>query len=255
MHGKKLRWCARCCSEATEPTVRAARFPIAGGHYAGHRRADQSARGYGSGSLCRDPPGRGRGHGGVPTLQKKLNLHYCAVARPVRFGSVDQRGSTPSTRASRAATARRQIDDDHRLESATYPVLKFVDGEIRRVDEPALTAVNMRLRDDYTQDCASAGCDAGTRSSPHRFRLQARVAACRLPWPDRRVQGHKGDARGRDARRGRLEKRSRKWLPSTQDGDFIARLMSPESEPGRIRRLDRRRSRSASTTSPAILNT
>ena len=33
-------------------------------------------------------------------------------------------------------------------------MLKLVDGEIKRVDEPALTALNMRLRDDYTQDCA-----------------------------------------------------------------------------------------------------
>ena len=32
-------------------------------------------------------------------------------------------------------------------------MLKLVDGEIKRVDEPALTAVNMRLRDDYTADC------------------------------------------------------------------------------------------------------
>ena len=33
-------------------------------------------------------------------------------------------------------------------------MLKLVDGEIKRVDEPALTALNMRLRDDYTHDCA-----------------------------------------------------------------------------------------------------
>ena len=32
-------------------------------------------------------------------------------------------------------------------------MLKLVDGKIKRVDEPALTALNMRLRDDYTQDC------------------------------------------------------------------------------------------------------
>ena len=32
-------------------------------------------------------------------------------------------------------------------------MLKLVDGEIMRVDEPALTALNMRLRDDYTADC------------------------------------------------------------------------------------------------------
>ena len=59
----------------------------------------------------------------------------------------------PSTPASRAATSETQIDDDHQLKNATYPVLKLVDGVIKRVDEPALTALNMRLRDDYTQDC------------------------------------------------------------------------------------------------------
>jgi len=31
--------------------------------------------------------------------------------------------------------------------------MKLVDGQIKMVDEPALTALNMRLRDDYTQDC------------------------------------------------------------------------------------------------------
>ena len=31
---------------------------------------------------------------------------------------------------------------------------KLVDGQIKMVDEPALTAINMRLRDDYVADCA-----------------------------------------------------------------------------------------------------
>ena len=43
-------------------------------------------------------------------------------------------------------------------------MLKFVNGEIKQVDEPALTALNMRLRDDYTADCDNGMC-AGTRSS------------------------------------------------------------------------------------------
>jgi benzoyl-CoA 2,3-epoxidase subunit B len=33
-------------------------------------------------------------------------------------------------------------------------VLKLVGGNIGLVDEPALTALNMRLRDDYSTDCA-----------------------------------------------------------------------------------------------------
>ena len=88
----------------------------------------------------------------LPTIQKKLNLHYSL--------SLDLFGSEVSTNAANAFNAgikgrykETQIEDDHRLQNATYPVLKLVDGEIKRVDEPALTALNMRLRDDYTQDC------------------------------------------------------------------------------------------------------
>src|SRR5258707_10224351 len=89
----------------------------------------------------------------LPTIQKKLNLHYSL--------SLDLFGSEVSTNAANAFNAgvkgryqETKIDDDHRLAQSTYPVLKLVDGVIKRVDEPALTALNMRLRDDYTNDCA-----------------------------------------------------------------------------------------------------
>ncbi len=95
---------------------------------------------------------RGLGVIDLPTIQKKLNLHYSL--------SLDLFGSEVSTNAANSFNAglkgrfqETKIDDDHRLEHSTYPVLKLVDGEIKRVDEPALTAVNMRLRDDYTADC------------------------------------------------------------------------------------------------------
>src|ERR1700675_858830 len=89
----------------------------------------------------------------LPTIQKKLNLHYSLA--------LDLFGSEVSTNAANAFNAslkgrfqETKIEDDHRLQNSTYPVLKLVNGEIKRVDEPALTALNMRLRDDYTQDCA-----------------------------------------------------------------------------------------------------
>ena len=89
----------------------------------------------------------------LPTIQKKLNLHYTL--------SLDLFGSEVSTNAANAFNAglkgrfrETAIEDDHKLENDIYPVLKFVNGEIKLVDEPALTALNMRLRDDYTRDCA-----------------------------------------------------------------------------------------------------
>ncbi|MBT2863333.1 hypothetical protein, partial [Staphylococcus coagulans] len=88
----------------------------------------------------------------LPTIQKKLNLHYTL--------SLDLFGSEVSTNAANAFNTgikgryhETQIDDDHQLKNSTYPVLKLINGEIKLVDEPALTALNMRLRDDYSQDC------------------------------------------------------------------------------------------------------
>ena len=118
----------------------------------------------------------------LPTIQKKLNLHYTL--------SLDLFGSEMSTNAANTFTAglkgrfqETKIDDDHRLEHATYPVLKFVDGEIKRVDEPALTAINMRLRDDYTADC-QRGIDRWNKIIDKTgVAVQTRTAPCRLPPP------------------------------------------------------------------------
>ena len=77
------------------------------------------------------------------TIQKKLNLHYSL--------SLDLFGSEVSTNAANAYNngikgryQETRIQDDHRLTDDIYPVLKMVNGEIKRVDEPALTALNMR---------------------------------------------------------------------------------------------------------------
>ena len=167
----------------------------------------------------------------LPTLQKKLNLHYTL--------SLDLFGSEVSTNAANVFNAslkgrhrEAKIDDDHRLENATYPVLKLVDGAIRLVDEPALTALNMRLRDDYSADCAK-GIE----------RWNKIIARCgvdfRLELPH--VAFHRGIGEFSDARAtpaGELidaaawERQRDQWLPSQADGDFITALMTPVREPG-----------------------
>jgi benzoyl-CoA 2,3-dioxygenase component B len=169
----------------------------------------------------------------LPTIQKKLNLHYSL--------SLDLFGSEVSTNAANSFNAglkgryqETKIEDDHRLEQATYPVLKLVDGAIKRVDEPALTALNMRLRDDYTTDCAKGllrwnkiitthGIDF-TIALPH-------VAFHRAigEFKDVRAtpQGDLMDASAWEQRRG-------EWLPSPDDGVFIASLMRPVTEAGQF---------------------
>ena len=169
----------------------------------------------------------------LPTMQKKLNLHYTL--------SLDLFGSEVSTNAANTFTAglkgrfqEAKIQDDHKLESATYPVLKLVDGEIKRVDEPALTAINMRLRDDYTADC-QRGLDRWNKIID-RIGVPFKLA---LPH----VGFHRQIGEFKDAKvspDGTLiddaawAREQSKWLPSRDDGEFIGSLMKPVTEPGQF---------------------
>ena len=162
----------------------------------------------------------------LPTIQKKANLHFSL--------SLDLFGSEVSTNAANFYNAglkgrfmETKIDDDHVLTNATYPVLKFVDGQIRMVDEPALTALNMRLRDDYVKDCQGGvgrwnkviektGVNFQLKLPSVAFHRQigefARVEAS----PDGKLMTEADWIRMRD-----------QWLPSSEDGEFIRSLMRP----------------------------
>ena len=168
----------------------------------------------------------------LPTLQKKANLHYSL--------SLDLFGSEVSTNAANFYTAglkgrfnETKIEDDHALVRATYPVLKLVGSEIRTVEEPALTAINMRLRDDYAKDC-QGGVNRWNKiieKSGIKFQLSLPSVAFNRgigafrdieASPDGRVLSREEWAAQRD-----------RWLPSRSDGDFIASLMQPCWDRGR----------------------
>lgn len=162
----------------------------------------------------------------LPTLQKKANLHYSL--------SLDLFGSEVSTNAANAFSSgvkgryrETKIEDDHRLSDSTYPVLKLVDGELKTVDEPALTALNMRLRDDYERDC-TRGMGRWNRvieKAGLQFNFQlAHVAFNR----------HVGEFKNSQATPSGILLGDRDWqaqcdnyLPTAQDGAFVQSLMQP----------------------------
>jgi benzoyl-CoA 2,3-dioxygenase component B len=168
----------------------------------------------------------------LPTIQKKANLHYSL--------SLDLFGSEVSTNAANFYSAglkgrymETKIEDDHALTSATYPVLKFVDGQIRTVDEPALTAINMRLRDDYTKDCQGgvsrwnkiiekAGIKFALKLPSVAFHRHIGEFKDVKASPEGQVISEEQWIKNRDA-----------WLPSKSDGDFIASLMVPQWDRGK----------------------
>jgi benzoyl-CoA 2,3-dioxygenase component B len=167
----------------------------------------------------------------LPTLQKKLNLHYAL--------SLDLFGSEVSTNAANVYTCslkgrfhEKRIDDDHRLDGATYPVLKLVGGEIKRVDEPALTALNMRLCDDYSVDC--------TKSVERWNKIIANSGVgFTLALPHVAFHRHIGEFRdvhttpaGELIDEAAWNRGKDRWLPSQEDGAFVASLMTLVREPG-----------------------
>jgi benzoyl-CoA 2,3-dioxygenase component B len=169
----------------------------------------------------------------LPTVQKKANLHFSL--------SLDLFGSEVSTNAANYYTAglkgrfrETHIDDDHRLTNATYPVLKCVDGQMKLVDEPALTAINMRLRDDYVREC-QAGVSRWNKV------IEKAGVAFELKLPSVAFNRRIGEFKTIEASpEGELvsvadwEKRKDAWLPSEDDGRFIESLMQPCWEPGRF---------------------
>lgn len=169
----------------------------------------------------------------LPTIQKKLNLHYTL--------SLDLFGQEVSTNAANAFNSgikgrfmEQRIKDDHKLTNDSYIVRSIKEGRIVAEEVPALTAINMRLRDDYVKD-AAGGVGRWNKliakqgvefemTIPHEgFHRKIGVFAAVSISPD-------GDIIPKEEWEAKVEE----WLPSKADGDFIQSLMKPCMEPGKF---------------------
>jgi benzoyl-CoA 2,3-epoxidase subunit B len=170
----------------------------------------------------------------LPTLQKRANLHFSLT--------LDLFGSEISTNAANAYNAglkgrfnEEQIDDDHRLLDSAYPVLRLKHGRIVREDVPALSALNMRLRDDYVADAQS-----GIERWWNRI-IEKAGFEYRLKLPHVAFHRHIGefaaihaDPDGNILTEAEWQRRKHEFLPSDDDNRYIQSLMRPVSEPGRF---------------------
>jgi benzoyl-CoA 2,3-dioxygenase component B len=168
----------------------------------------------------------------LPTMQKKANLHFSLT--------LDLFGSEISTNAANAFNAslkgrylEDQIDDDHQLLGATYPVKRLKGGQIVTEDVAALSALNMRLRDDYIVD-ASSGVDRWWNRIIARAGIDYRI---RLPHVafNRHIgefAAIQADPDGNLLSDEEWQRRRDQFLPTTADNLFIESLMQPVTEPG-----------------------
>lgn len=186
-------------------------------------------------TLKTDAPERIRAAGAIdlPTLQRFLNFHYSV--------SLDLFGQERSTNAANYFTAglkgrfqETRLDDDHRLTADLWPVQAPQDGTIVCEDQPALLALNERLRDAFIAD-SQRGIDRWNRAIiqrgvdyqltlPHRgFNRRIGVFADVAITPAGDVVSAQDWAR-----------QAPDWLPSDADHAFVESLMKPATAPGEM---------------------
>jgi benzoyl-CoA 2,3-dioxygenase component B len=178
---------------------------------------------------------RGLGVIDLPTIQRKVNFHFTV--------SLDLFGAEVSTNAANYFNAglkgrfrETSIDDDHLLTDTTYSIKKLVNGKFEIVAEPAINAINARLRDDYVADCekgverwnraiASAGIDFQIRLPHVAFNRRVGEFADLPVTPEGVVLSE-------------AEWRTRQddWLPTAADLQFLHDIMQQVVEPGAFAR-------------------
>ena len=167
----------------------------------------------------------------LPTIQKKLNLHYSL--------SLDLFGNEVSTNAANAFNAgikgrymEHRLGDDHQLQRDTYDVKMVSEEQIVTEQMPALNAINMRLRDDYVKD-ASGGLTRWNKI------MKRKNVDFEFWLPHEGFNRNIGvfanvsvDPQGNIISPDSWEAQMAEWLPTKADGEFIQSLMKPCYEPG-----------------------
>ncbi|WTW99706.1 benzoyl-CoA 2,3-epoxidase subunit BoxB [Streptomycetaceae bacterium NBC_01309] len=174
-------------------------------------------------------------YGGIPlgVVQRYLNFHYSV--------SLDLFGSETSTNVANYFTngikGRWQEDrrkDDHLLTDGYVAVDHYEDGRLTTLETPALIALNQDLRGEYTADCgngvtrwnrilADHGIDTRLALPHHGFNRAVGVHGAHHMTPD-----------GTPLTAAQWEQGRTAWLPTDEDMAFVASLMRPVYEPGRI---------------------
>jgi benzoyl-CoA 2,3-dioxygenase component B len=185
--------------------------------------------------LRTDEPERLRAAGVIdlPMLQRFINFHY-SVSLDLFGQELSTNGATYFTTGLKGRYHETRITDDHRLTNATWSVSVPQAPTIVCVEQPALLAINERLRDDYIVDCQRGlnrwnkeiekqGIDV-MLTLPHRgFHRRIGAFAEVHVSPDGRLVTADDWAR-----------QAPQWLPTEADHAFVASLMQLVTAPGKM---------------------
>jgi benzoyl-CoA 2,3-dioxygenase component B len=185
--------------------------------------------------LKTDDPERVRAAGAIdlPTIQKFINFHY-SVSLDLFGQELSTNGANYFTSGLKGRYHETRLTDDHRLLDATWPVSVPQEEVIVVEEQPALLAINERLRDDYIADSQRGVTRWNKVISKHGIDFE-------LTLPHRgfhRRIGAFADCRvspaGRIITDADWTHHTSQWLPTEQDYAFVASLMRLVTEPGQM---------------------
>jgi benzoyl-CoA 2,3-dioxygenase component B len=169
----------------------------------------------------------------LDTLQRFVNFHYSVTLD--LFGSeISSNAASYFTTGLKGRYSESGIDDDHSLVSETYAVPEVAGGRLVSNDAPALTALNTRLRDDYTREI-QAGIARWNRI-PERFGIPFRITLPHVGF-HRKIGSFAGQdisPAGEVLAKEEWDRLSSSWLPTEDDHAFVSSLMTRVVEPGRF---------------------
>lgn len=169
----------------------------------------------------------------LETLQRFVNFHYSVTLD--LFGSeVSSNAASFYTGGLKGRYGETNLTDNHSLGTDFYAVPEIENGAIVNRQVAALTALNARLRDDYTREI-QAGLDRWNRI-PERFGIPFRIMLPHVGF-HRKIGsfgGHYVSPDGQLLSKEDWERQLAGWLPSDKDHEFVGSLMGRVIEPGRF---------------------
>src|SRR5262249_37870840 len=180
-------------------------------------------------------PAQARSQGVVDleTLQRFVNFHY-SVTLDLYGADISSNAASFYTGGLKGRYEETKLNDDHTLTDDFYTLQEVESGKVVDRQVPALTALNARLRDDYTREI-QAGVDRWNRI-PEQFGIPFRIT---LPHQGfhRKIGNFAGQYMSPDGRvlsKEEWERDSSEWLPSEGDHAFVGSLMHHLVEPGKF---------------------
>ena len=185
--------------------------------------------------LKTDDPERVRAAGALDMglIQKFINFHF-SVSVDLFGQEVSTNAATYFNQSLKGRFLETEIDDDHALVGASWPVNVVRGDKIVVEDQSALNAVNERLRDEYVEDCMR-GLNRWNRA------IKKEKIDFELKLPHRafhRAIGSfaeiKASPDGTIVTEAEWTRHSADWMPTDEDRAFVLGLMRRVVEPGKV---------------------